>query len=357
MSVSKLLSGCLLLSITACGKSNEMEPKIGLFEIPLTAVRTIRFLDNSTLCAACGEKLVYVNLSDKTKTVLEPRRGQILDMSLFRKSSKLVFGDFYGRVNLVELVEGKFAGLKKIVEKTDIQQIDSLTFSADGKYVVFSAECLRDKAFGGDPSYSLYVFDLDHNRLSLVKKRGEIKDPPYTSPADARVSASPKGPRIATCQRDGQIHVWELKDGKMKPTFSPKIVGKLSRAIRFSPDGRFLAVAGLYRGVLGSWIRVLDSKEKTEINIPQAGEAIEDLSVLSEGKYLVTVGGEYRAKPGDIVLWRLKDSKKLLSLKCPGHAIRTCDISPDEKTLATGTVDGKIVIWDLAAMISKVEKE
>ena len=143
----------------------------------------------------------------------------------------------------------------------------------------------------------------------------------------------------------------------MKPTFSPKIVGKLCRAIRFSPDGRFLAVAGLYRGVLGSWIRVLDTKENTEISIPQAGEAIKDLSILSEGKYLVTVGGEYRAKPGDIVLWRLKDSKKLLSLKCPGHAIRTCDISPDEKTLATGTVDGKIVIWDLAAMISKVEKE
>jgi WD40 repeat protein len=183
--------------------------------------------------------------------------------------------------------------------KVDKYIITCLTFTPDGKTLVAGGEYLTN----GDGVGKLWDAATGEEQGSL----GQM------SPVNS-VAVAPDGKTlaIATGQRDlfgpnGQLTLWD-----MPPKDSPRATlqgHKTSvNSVAFSPDGKTLASGS---GVLAP-----------------------DLS-----KY---VGGE-------VIMWDVASGKAQATLQGHGLFVTAVAFSPDGKTLASGSADGTVELWDVAA--------
>ena len=115
-------------------------------------------------------------------------------------------------------------------------------------------------------------------------------------------------------------------------------------SIRFSPDGRRLVTSGIYDGraivweeVGGRRVRVLDE--------PGGGLTFVDWS--PDGSMLATGGSRLPGlRDGRVVLWRAADWSKLATLEVDSFIAASIDFSPDGSTIAAGGLDGIVRLWD-----------
>ncbi|HEX2473681.1 MAG TPA: protein kinase, partial [Lacipirellulaceae bacterium] len=144
---------------------------------------------------------------------------------------------------------------------------------------------------------------------------------------------------VAVGKPDHQIHLYDLKTwnevGTIPWDYPPQA------ALRFSPDGNFLAAAH-EKGT----VTVCDVASCTNLyTIPVGSPAVAlYFPVFSaEGSILATGG------PDDVVkIWKATTGELLRELPHRGY-VSVLAFSPDGKTLATGSFDGTLRLWDTDA--------
>jgi WD40 repeat protein/serine/threonine protein kinase len=108
-------------------------------------------------------------------------------------------------------------------------------------------------------------------------------------------------------------------------------------AIAFSPDGKFLASAGI-----GPDIKIWDVASGNIIaRLPEKTPRVSSIAFSPDGKWLTAANFSNEIELWDVGTWKLKG-------KLPGHASRVNSISysPDGKRLASAGADPKAQIWD-----------
>jgi WD40 repeat protein len=137
----------------------------------------------------------------------------------------------------------------------------------------------------------------------------------------------------------GEVKLWELATGKVRRTIRWSL---RHHAVAFSPDGRFLAVAGwdAFRGASGGKVGVWEIETGEHVATIE-GHALGVLSLAfsPDGKLLAT-GGEYGTiKLTDTHIWQDR-----LNLRWDGHRICDLAFSPNGEALAAGSGD-QIRLW------------
>ncbi len=149
------------------------------------------------------------------------------------------------------------------------------------------------------------------------------------------IALSADGKLLAIAQSKAVV-VWELASGKEVRRFAQRS----ANAAAFSPDGKMLAAAGTRYTGIHLW-NLATGKKITQFRDPKGANL---LAFTPDGKTLIA-GLELGSKIG---LWDVASAKKRQQLDAKEGVIGSFALSPDGATLATGSNQGGIPLWDMA---------
>jgi WD40 repeat protein len=210
--------------------------------------------------------------------------------------------------------------------KGHTEKVMSVAFSPDGVSLV-----------SGSHDTTLKIWNLATNQARTFKGHRES---PYFGGINS-VAFSPDGKTVASGGNDKTIKLWDVLTGKEICTFTGHAEKVYS--IVFSPDGKILA-SGSKDRTIKLWSI---EKYKGIYTIPGHSDEVLCVAFSLDGKILASGGA---TNDQTIKIWYLAENK-FLTLK--GHSdlfggINSVAFSPDGKTLASGSKDKTIKLWQLS---------
>jgi WD40 repeat protein len=226
----------------------------------------------------------------------------------------------------------------------------SLAFSPDGKTLA-SVGGGRRTIHSWDPATGKELFKLEGPRLLRA------------------VVFSPDGKTLATGDEQATIRLWDVANHQQLHEIDMQS-GAESLSLAFSPDGKTLACAGAWNeggvpkgvtinlqkrvtitGKEGFLVLLWDVASGKELRrFAGLKDGIKSVAFSPDGKTLAAA-----SRDGRIVLWEAATGKELLHIVAhPNHTDATfaCSpclaFSPDGKKLASGSTDRTIRLWDVA---------
>jgi WD40 repeat protein len=161
------------------------------------------------------------------------------------------------------------------------------------------------------------------------------------------LSFSPDGKTLISGSFDNSIIFWNVEELKLIKRIATQ---KFVRGIALSPDGKILA------SIISTDIVLWDTSNYSQIGEPLEGNTSAS-SIAFSSKNILAVGGDV------IVLWNIpllfsyrsvpnmtltEQMRERVIKKLTGHTDMVVNIafSPNGHTLISGTIDGRITIWD-----------
>ncbi len=224
------------------------------------------------------------------------------------------------------LASGGEGGAVRIWDLTGGSKPLTLTgHSATANSVVFSPDG-RTLA-SGSSDHTVRLWDVTGGRSrTLADQDVDVRS----------VSFSPDGQTLASGYAAG-IRLWSVATGEPLRTLAGEV--KSANPIVFSSDGQTLAFAE--ENAVELWNAVSD-KEIRRLGNPDEDYAVEALAVSPDGRTLAS--GSFI---GEIGLWDMASGTLLHSFTDPG-IISALAFSPDGRMLASGSSDHAVRLWDVA---------
>jgi len=152
------------------------------------------------------------------------------------------------------------------------------------------------------------------------------------------VAFSPDGKTLAWCGRDDSILLWDV--GRVSPGPGAEPVSlphdAILYSVAFSPDGSLLVAGG--KDSLTIW--ACKSGQYTQL-VQKATETPRCLSFSADGRTLATGSDD-----GVVRLWDMPSAGERAALRVHENVVRSVAFSPDGRRLVSSAQDARIILWD-----------
>jgi RNA polymerase sigma factor (sigma-70 family) len=253
-----------------------------------------------------------VGLSPDGKTVAAPAGGQ-----------------FDGELSLWLILWDAETG--KITQKLKHgTEVRALAFSPDGKTVASGTGC------GGAEAdvETVKLWDVKTGKLLRSLKTRDLEADKIAFAPDGKLLAAVHDPVLDHSQGSAEVTLWDAAEGKWSQAL-PESDG--IEIIAFAPDGKKLL--GAARTKLLVWDVVTHKTiRKSELKTTEERSA---LAFSPDGTALAV------ADKHDVALYDVKAAMRTKTLRGGEGLIGTLSFSPDGNTLAGGSSDRTIYLWDL----------
>jgi len=192
-------------------------------------------------------------------------------------------------------------------------------------------------AIAAEPRTGLLLTAGDDRKIRVYEAWGDRLL--FTVPGDEWVhalDADPTGRWFAAVDGLGTVTLGSLASATSAKRV--KVANSALRAVRFSRDGRSLAVAGFEPTV---WILDVATGRVTA-KLPAGSTDLRAIAFSPDGKLLAAAG-----RSGSVRLWTLPDLRPNGDLPLSHRRLRALAFSPDGKLLAAGGDEGAVIFYDL----------
>lgn len=293
--------------------------------------------DGTTLASAgvSGRVWLWNLATNQPMGVLETGQADLAYSIAFSPDSAMLVSGACGRDGWSECPKG------------EIQIWDVATRQPKGNPLVGHTEAVWSLAFSPNGEI-LASGGYDRTiRLWDLATRQPLGEPliGHLAPVNG-LTFSPDGKTIASIGGDARL--WDITT---KPPISQPLGGSEGqlRSLVFNPDGKTL-VLEMFNGSILLW----DSETNQSLGTPLIGHGGEVISVVPspDGKTLASGGcGEIDSQgdclTGEVILWSVATHQPLGRLLTDKALVRSLAFSPNGKTLAAGTDDGKVWLIDM----------
>ena len=314
-----------------------------------------------------GKVMLHRADNDERIATFEGDAATVRSLAFSADSRLLASGDQNGVVRVWDLIALRLSGSFA----TPGAPITCVAFSPDGTQLAVATADDRGKSAG-----SVTLWDVETRRqigTLAGHERGALA-----------VAFSPDGTTIATAGALGTIRVWDAATRSLRHSlthsrcqsvaFSPdgrllasaheagdvvlwdvllgRQVGQLKGhrdlrcAVVFSPDGRSLATTSLDRTVK-LW-GLATARQTARATLKRDLTPVKAVAYSPDGRTLAVGDGPTDA-PGTVALWDLTTRKLKAKFEDHERSIVAVEFSPDGMSLASGSCDGAIRIWDVAS--------
>jgi WD40 repeat protein len=164
------------------------------------------------------------------------------------------------------------------------------------------------------------------------------------------IAFSPDGKTLASGSDDKTIILWNVSNPKSPVQLGAPLTGHgaVVTSVAFSPDGKTLASGNEDKTII-LWDVSNPMKTPGELGAPLKGHSGPVVSVAfnPDGKTLAS-----GSRDTMIILWDVSNRQSPIQLGAPlnGHSnpVMSVAFSPDGKTLASGSYDTTIILWDMS---------
>jgi WD40 repeat protein len=181
--------------------------------------------------------------------------------------------------------------------------------------------------YGGHGQQNTYVLDLTTCKLLTL-----------TSSDSSLTYWSPQGNRFASISSTdpSMVQVWDVHTGR-NLVASFHLTAAVSKIVWTTPDGTRIVASG------DKEVDVLDVAAQRIVLkvIPTRIDLLPVSAVSSDGRRIASLSGT-----DTVQLWDAVTGQKLNVYQSPGNSVKVMAWSPDGSTLATGSTDGIVRVWE-----------
>jgi WD40 repeat protein len=279
--------------------------------------------DGKTLASGSYDKTVIlwdVAARKPLGAPLSGRKGPVFSVAFSPDGKTLASGSYDKTVILWDVAARKPLG-EPLGHKGPLSGVSSVAFSPGGKTLA-----------SGNADGSIILWDVATRKPlgePLAGHKGRVSS----------VAFSPDGKTLASGSWDDTVILWDV--ATRKPLGEP-LAGS---TVAFSPDGKILASGR------GSTVILWDVATGKPLGSPLAGHkgpwglGVSSVAFSPDGKTLAS-GGWDKA----VILWDVAARKPLGDpLAVHKGPVWSVAFSPGGKTLASGSLDKTVILWDVAA--------